>query len=90
MAAGNGFTKVIVGRNGLLSTPAVSNLIRQLIANGGECVGAILLTASHNPDGPDGDFGIKFNCANGGPAPESITDAVFKCTKKITEFKTVP
>ena len=70
MAAANGITNVIVGRGGLLSTPAASHLIRQGSAGG------IILSASHNPGGPDGDFGIKYNAGNGGPAPESFTNAV--------------
>ncbi|GAB1344119.1 alpha-D-glucose phosphate-specific phosphoglucomutase [Gemmatimonas sp.] len=70
MAAANGITHVIVGRGGLLSTPAASHLIRQGAAGG------IILSASHNPGGPDGDFGIKYNAGNGGPAPESFTNAV--------------
>lgn len=84
MAAANGFGRCIVGQNGLLSTPAASNLIRKRGAFGG-----IVLSASHNPGGPDGDFGIKYNAGNGGPAPESITDAVFARTKTIHEYKTV-
>jgi phosphoglucomutase len=82
MAAANGFGRVMVGRNGLLSTPAASNLIRKYRAFGG-----IILSASHNPGGPDGDFGIKYNAANGGPAPEKITDAIFAKTKSITSYK---
>ena len=70
MAAANGIARVITGRDGLLSTPAASHLIRRG-AHGG-----IILSASHNPGGPDGDFGIKYNAANGGPAPESFTNAV--------------
>jgi phosphoglucomutase len=83
MAAANGFGKVVVGRGGILSTPAASNLIRQLKAYGG-----IILSASHNPGGPDGDFGIKYNIGNGGPAPEKITDAIFARTKAIAQYKT--
>ena len=84
MAAANGFGRVIVGRGGILSTPAASNLIRVRRAFGG-----IILSASHNPGGPDGDFGIKYNASNGGPAPEKLTDAVFARTKTITAFKTL-
>jgi phosphoglucomutase len=83
MAAANGFGRVIVGRNGLLSTPAASHLIRKNAAFGG-----IILSASHNPGGPDGDFGVKYNAGNGGPAPEKVTDAIFACSKSITSFKT--
>ncbi|WP_062207002.1 alpha-D-glucose phosphate-specific phosphoglucomutase [Aureimonas sp. AU12] len=84
MAAANGVGKVVVGQNGLLSTPAASNLIRQRKAAGG-----IILSASHNPGGPDGDFGIKYNIANGGPAPEGITEAIYRRTREITEYKIV-
>jgi phosphoglucomutase len=82
MAAANGFGRVLVGRDGLLSTPAASNVIRQHGAFGG-----LILSASHNPGGPDGDFGIKYNIGNGGPAPEKITDAIYTNTQKITEYK---
>ncbi len=82
MAAANQVSRVIVGQNGLLSTPAVSSLIRKHKAAGG-----IILSASHNPGGPNGDFGIKFNIANGGPAPTSFTDAVFEVSKQISEYK---
>ena len=78
IAAGNGLGRVIVGRGGLLSTPAASNLIRK---NG--AVGGIILSASHNPGGPDGDFGIKFDTANGGPAPEPVTEAIFARTRTV-------
>jgi phosphoglucomutase len=84
MAAANGFGRVIVGRNGLLSTPAASHLIRKTGAFGG-----IILSASHNPGGPDGDFGIKYNAGNGGPAPEKITEAIFALTKTIASYKTI-
>jgi phosphoglucomutase len=75
MAAANGFERVIVARDGLLSTPAASCLIRKYATDGG-----IILSASHNPGGPNGDFGIKFNSANGGPAPEAVTDAIYRET----------
>jgi phosphoglucomutase len=84
MAAANGFGRVIVGRGGILSTPAASHLIRERRAFGG-----IILSASHNPGGPEGDFGIKYNASNGGPAPEKTTDAIFRKTKAITEFRTL-
>ena len=84
MAAANGFGRVIVGQGGLLSTPAASHLIRKNAAFGG-----IILSASHNPGGPDGDFGIKYNASNGGPAPEKITDAIFAKTKTISTYKTL-
>jgi len=82
MCAANGVAKVLVGHNGILSTPAVSAIIRARHAFGG-----IILTASHNPGGPDADFGIKYNISNGGPAPESITDAIYTHTVKISEYK---
>ena len=84
MAAANGFGKVLVGRGGLLSTPAVSCVIRKHRAYGG-----IILSASHNPAGPDGDFGIKYNISNGGPAPEKITDAIFAKSLSISQYKTL-
>src|SRR5580658_11125811 len=83
IAAAAGFGRVVIGKGGLLSTPAVSALIRSLGAYGG-----IILSASHNPGGPEGDFGIKYNIGNGGPAPEKITDAIFAQTKTIAAYKT--
>jgi phosphoglucomutase len=82
IAAAHGFGKVLVGRGGILSTPAVSCLIRKHAAFGG-----IVLSASHNPGGPDGDFGIKYNIANGGPAPEKITEAIYIATQKIAVYR---
>jgi len=82
MAAGNGASRVIVGHNGILSTPAVSGLIRSR-----GCDAGIILSASHNPGGEDGDFGVKFNIANGGPAPESVTDAIYDFTTTIASFR---
>ncbi|WP_108397191.1 alpha-D-glucose phosphate-specific phosphoglucomutase [Devosia submarina] len=84
IASANGFGKVLVGQNGLLSTPAASHIIRHYKAFGG-----LVLSASHNPGGPDGDFGIKYNVSNGGPAPEKITDAVFARSKVIDSYKIV-
>lgn len=81
MAAANGFGRVLVGQNGLLSTPAASCVIRKHKAFGG-----IVLSASHNPGGPDGDFGIKYNISNGGPAPEKITEAIFARSKVIDRY----
>jgi len=81
MAAANGFGRILVGRGGILSTPAASNLIRKRKAFGG-----LILSASHNPGGPEGDFGIKYNTGNGGPAPEKITEAVFARTQTIDRF----
>ncbi|MCT4559387.1 MAG: alpha-D-glucose phosphate-specific phosphoglucomutase [Pelagimonas sp.] len=81
MAAASGAARVIVGQNALLSTPAASHLIRKRGADGG-----IVLSASHNPGGPNGDFGVKYNVANGGPAPESITDAIFAASQTQSEY----
>ncbi len=81
-AAAVGFGRIVIGKGGILSTPAVSALIRHLGAFGG-----IILSASHNPGGPDGDFGIKYNIGNGGPAPEKITDAIFARTQTIDSYK---
>lgn len=84
IAAANGFGKVMVGKGGILSTPAASNIIRHYKAFGG-----LVLSASHNPGGPEGDFGIKYNVGNGGPAPERITDAVYARTQVINGYKTL-
>jgi phosphoglucomutase len=84
MAAANGFGRVLVGRGGLLSTPAMSAAIRRRGAMGG-----ILLTASHNPGGPDADFGVKYNTRNGGPAPEAVTERIYGETKKISRYLTL-
>ncbi|SAM68648.1 probable PGM2-phosphoglucomutase [Ustilago bromivora] len=84
LAAGNGVSKLIIGQDGILSTPAASHVIRSYKATGG-----ILLTASHNPGGPENDFGIKYNMENGGPAPESVTNKIFDITKTISEYKIV-
>ncbi|MEL7331831.1 MAG: alpha-D-glucose phosphate-specific phosphoglucomutase [Cyanobacteria bacterium J06560_2] len=81
MAAANGVGKVLVGKGGILSTPAASCLIRKYKA-----IGGIILSASHNPGGPEGDFGVKYNVSNGGPAPEKITNAIFENTKSISEY----
>lgn len=81
MAAANGAARVIVGRGAWLSTPAASNLIRQRGADGG-----VILSASHNPGGPDEDFGVKYNMSNGGPAPESVTSAIYDRTQEITGY----
>jgi len=82
LAAAHGFAKVLVGQGGILSTPAVSCVIRKHGAFGG-----IILSASHNPGGPDGDFGIKYNITNGGPAPESVTEAIFEHTQAIKRYR---
>jgi phosphoglucomutase len=82
MAAANGFSRAVVGADGILSTPAASCLIRKHGATGG-----IILSASHNPGGPGADFGVKFNIANGGPAPQDVTDAIYKRTRTIQEYR---
>jgi len=84
MAAANGFGRILVGQNGILSTPAASCVIRKYNAFGG-----LILSASHNPAGPDEDFGIKYNIGNGGPAPEKITDAIYAKTETISNYKTL-
>jgi len=84
LAAGNGVKKLVIARDIIFSTPAISHEIRARKATGG-----ILLTASHNPGGPNADFGIKYNMDNGGPAPESVTDAIYESSKTITEYKLV-
>ncbi len=84
MAAAHGLSKVIITTDGILSTPAASNLIRKR-----EAIGGIILSASHNPGGPNGDFGVKVNGANGGPTPGSFTDAVFECTKSLEHYTIV-
>ncbi|MFN3552607.1 MAG: alpha-D-glucose phosphate-specific phosphoglucomutase [Novosphingobium meiothermophilum] len=84
MAAANGYGKVLVGKGGILSTPAASNVIRKHGASGG-----LILSASHNPGGPDEDFGIKYNIANGGPAPEGVTEAIHARTQTIDRWLTV-
>ena len=81
MAAANGFGRVLVGKGGILSTPAASCVIRKYKTHGG-----IILSASHNPGGPDGDFGIKYNTANGGPAPEKITEAIYAASRHIARY----
>lgn len=81
MAAASGAARVIVGQGALLSTPAASNLIRQRQADGG-----IIMSASHNPGGPTEDFGVKYNMANGGPAPEGVTEKIFEATRTLTEY----
>ena len=84
MAAANGFGCVLVGRDGLLSTPAASVVIRKHAAFGG-----LILTASHNPGGVDGDFGVKYNTGNGGPAPEAVTEAIYRRTQTISRYLSV-
>jgi phosphoglucomutase len=85
MAAANGFARVLVGRDGILSTPAASCVIRKHGALGG-----LVLSASHNPGGPEGDFGIKYNMANGGPAPEKVTEAIYARSGAISQYRILP
>lgn len=84
MAAANGAARVIVGQNGILSTPAASHLIRKHRTDGG-----LVLSASHNPGGLDEDFGLKYNTPNGGPAPEHVTDRIFAETKRIAAYRII-
>jgi len=82
MAAANGFARVLLGQGGILSTPATSCVIRKHGAFGG-----IILSASHNPGGPDGDFGVKYNSSNGGPAPEQLTEAIYERSQSISRYR---
>ena len=82
MAAANGAARVVVGQGAVLSTPAASHLIRLNRADGG-----LILSASHNPGGRDADFGVKYNMANGGPAPEAVTEAIFARTQQIESYR---
>lgn len=82
MAAANGWGRVLVGQGGILSTPAASCVIRKYAT-----VGGLILSASHNPGGPDGDFGIKYNIANGGPAPEKVTEAIYAKSKALAQYR---
>src|SRR5579863_2396075 len=84
MMAANGVARVLVGQGGILSTPAASAVIRKRGACGG-----IILSASHNPGGPDGDFGIKYDVANGGPAPERVTEAIWRHSERIAAYRTI-
>ena len=82
MAAANGFARALVGQHGLLSTPAASCVIRKF-----QTLGGIILSASHNPGGPEADFGIKYNTSNGGPAAENITEAIFQSSLTISQYR---
>src|SRR5690606_15590330 len=84
MSAANRVGRLLIGQGGLMSTPAASCVIRKYKAHGG-----FVLSASHNPGGPDQDFGIKYNVTNGGPAPESFTDAVYARSRVIDQYKIV-
>ncbi|CAH1429920.1 unnamed protein product, partial [Lactuca virosa] len=87
MTDANGARRIWVGQNGLLSTPAVSAVVRERVgADGFKENGAFILTASHNPGGPNEDFGIKYNMENGGPTPKGVTDKIFENTKTIKEY----
>ncbi|XP_048837366.1 phosphoglucomutase-like protein 5 [Brienomyrus brachyistius] len=85
MAAANGIGRLVIGHNGILSTPAVSCIIRKIKA-----IGGMILTASHNPGGPGGDFGIKFNVANGGPSPDTVTEKICQVSRTLEEFAICP
>ena len=87
MAVANGVKRIWVGKNGLLSTPAVSCIIRERGPRWQKAFGAFILTASHNPGGPDEDFGIKYNCEHGEPAPEKVTDEIYENTTRIKSYK---
>lgn len=85
MAAANGIGRLVIGHNGLLSTPAVSCIIRKIKA-----IGGIILTASHNPGGPGGDFGVKFNVANGGPSPDTVMERIAQVSRTLEEYAICP
>lgn len=87
MGIANGVTRFWIGKDGLLSTPGVSTVIRERGPVWQKAFGAFILTASHNPGGPDEDFGIKYNCENGGPAPDKLTAAIYETTTTIKEYK---
>lgn len=90
ISAANGVGKLVIGQHGLLSTPAASHIIRTYQDKSSKKVtGGIILTASHNPGGPDNDIGIKYNLSNGGPAPESVTNAIWEISKKLTSYKII-
>ncbi|XP_039585838.1 phosphoglucomutase-like protein 5 [Passer montanus] len=85
MAAANGIGRLVIGQNGILSTPAVSCIIRKIKAAGG-----IILTASHSPGGPGGEFGVKFEVANGGPAPDIVSEKIYQISKTLEEYAICP
>lgn len=85
MAVANGLSRIIVGAGGIMSTPAVSECIRRRKTQGG-----IILTASHNPGGPNGDFGVKYNTPNGGPAPGGVTEKIYAESKALSSYKICP
>jgi len=86
IAAANGVRRIIIGQHGLLSTPAVSAIIRERGPNWQKAFGSFILTASHNPGGPDEDFGIKYNCENGGPAPEALTNSIYAISTTVSKI----
>lgn len=86
IGAANGVKKLVIGQNGLLSTPAASHIMRTYKE---KCTGGIILTASHNPGGPENDMGIKYNLSNGGPAPEPVTNKIWEISKQLTHYKIV-
>ncbi|GME75939.1 unnamed protein product [[Candida] boidinii] len=88
IGAANGVSKLIIGQNGILSTPAASNIIRTYPSDS-KITGGIILTASHNPGGPQNDCGIKYNLSNGGPAPESVTNKMFENSLKLSSYKII-
>ncbi|QPG73198.1 Phosphoglucomutase-2 [Brettanomyces nanus] len=89
IGAANGLKSLVIGQNGLLSTPAASHVIRAYNEAGKTVDGGIILTASHNPGGPEKDCGIKYNLSNGGPAPESVTDKIFEVSRQLTSYKII-
>lgn len=90
ISAANGVRRLVIGQNGLLSTPAASHIIRTYSDDKGNGAnGGIILTASHNPGGPENDVGIKYNLANGAPAPESVTNAIWEISRQLRSYKII-